>query len=102
MAVSRSVRARPSLAHAGEPLYREIRAVLESARASAYRAVNAAMVRAYWQVGQLMIRRYKPAQNAAVLLDVRNSRRSASRIAFDATRGSDAAVRDAGTSPHTP
>ena len=29
-----------------EPLYRKIEAVLESARAGAYRAVNAAMVRA--------------------------------------------------------
>jgi hypothetical protein len=38
-----------------EPLYREIRAVLESARAGAYRAVNAAMVQAYWQVGQLIV-----------------------------------------------
>jgi len=38
-----------------EPLYRKIEAVLESARAGAYRAVNAAMVRAYWQVGQLIV-----------------------------------------------
>lgn len=38
-----------------EPLYREIRAVLESARAGAYRAVNAAMVQAYWHVGRLIM-----------------------------------------------
>ena len=37
-----------SLARSMEPLYRDIRAVLESARAGAYRAVNAAMVEAYW------------------------------------------------------
>lgn len=45
----------PSLARSAEPLYREIRAVLESARAGAYRAVNAAMVQAYWQVGRLIV-----------------------------------------------
>ena len=45
----------PSLARSAEPLYREIRAVLESARSSAYRAVNTAMVRAYWQVGRLIV-----------------------------------------------
>lgn len=38
-----------------EPLYREIRAILESARAGAYRAVNTAMVQAYWQVGRLIV-----------------------------------------------
>jgi predicted nuclease of restriction endonuclease-like (RecB) superfamily len=36
-------------------LYREIRAVLEQARAGAYRAVNAAMVQAYWHVGRLIV-----------------------------------------------
>jgi len=45
----------PPLARAAEPLYREIRAVLEQARAGAYRAVNAAMVQAYWQVGRLIV-----------------------------------------------
>jgi len=45
----------PSLGRSAEPLYREIRAVLESARAGAYRAVNAAMVQAYWQVGRLIV-----------------------------------------------
>jgi hypothetical protein len=38
-----------------EPLYREIRAVLESARSGAYRAVNAAMVQGYWHVGRLIV-----------------------------------------------
>jgi predicted nuclease of restriction endonuclease-like (RecB) superfamily len=47
--------AAPALARAAGPLYREIRAVLESARAGAYRAVNTAMVRAYWQVGRLIV-----------------------------------------------
>lgn len=45
----------PSLARSADPLYREIRAVLESARSSAYRAVNTAMVQAYWQVGWLIV-----------------------------------------------
>src|SRR6266852_1051528 len=47
--------AAPSLVHAAEPLYREIRAVLESARAGAYRTVNSAMVQAYWNVGRLIV-----------------------------------------------
>jgi predicted nuclease of restriction endonuclease-like (RecB) superfamily len=37
------------------PLYREIRAVLDSARAGAYHAVNTAMVHAYWHVGRLIV-----------------------------------------------
>ena len=45
----------PQVAPSAEPLYQEIRSVLESARAGAYRAVNAAMVRAYWQVGRLIV-----------------------------------------------
>ena len=36
-------------------LYEEIRAVLEKARTSAYRAVNFAMVQAYWQIGYLIV-----------------------------------------------
>jgi predicted nuclease of restriction endonuclease-like (RecB) superfamily len=36
-------------------LYREIRAVLEEARSTAHRAVNTAMVQAYWNVGRLII-----------------------------------------------
>ena len=36
-------------------LYRAVRAVLEQARTSAYRTVNVAMVRAYWQVGCLIV-----------------------------------------------
>lgn len=36
-------------------LYNEIRSVLEEARSSAYRAVNFAMVQAYWQVGYLIV-----------------------------------------------
>ena len=38
-----------------ESLYREVRSVLEQARASAYRAVNVAMVQAYWHVGRLIV-----------------------------------------------
>ena len=65
----------PSLARSAEPLYREIRAVLESARAGAYRAVNAAMVQAYWQVGRLIVEheqggRKRAAYGEAVLDDL--------------------------------
>jgi len=45
----------PRLARSAEPLYQEVRAVLETARSDAYRAVNAAMVQAYWQVGRLIV-----------------------------------------------
>ena len=45
----------PSFARAAEPLYREIRTVLELARTGAYRAVNAAMMQAYWNVGRLIV-----------------------------------------------
>lgn len=38
-----------------DSLYREVRLVLDEARASAYRAVNVAMVRAYWEVGRLIV-----------------------------------------------
>jgi predicted nuclease of restriction endonuclease-like (RecB) superfamily len=38
-----------------ESLYREVRSVLEQARASAYRAVNATMVQAYWHIGRLVV-----------------------------------------------
>jgi len=55
----------PSLARSAEPLYREIRAVLESARAGAYRAVNAAMVQAYWQVGRLIIEHEQKGRHRA-------------------------------------
>lgn len=35
-----------------ESFYAEIRNILEAARYSAYRAVNFAMVEAYWQIGR--------------------------------------------------
>ena len=46
-------------------LYREVRAVLEQARASAYRTVNVAMVRAYWQVGRLIVEHEQGGQERA-------------------------------------
>ncbi len=101
-----------SLARPAEPLYRQIRTVLDSARAGAYRAVNAAMVQAYWHIGRLIveheqggrqrasygealledlgapthhrvrtrIRRDQSTQDATVLSDVPDSRRTASRF----------------------
>lgn len=44
-----------ALTVAPESLYREILAVLESARSSAFRAVNTAMVQAYWHIGRLIV-----------------------------------------------
>jgi len=56
-------------------LYREIRAVVESARTGAYRAVNTAMVRAYWHVGRLIVEheqggKKRAAYGEAVLEDL--------------------------------
>jgi predicted nuclease of restriction endonuclease-like (RecB) superfamily len=78
----------PSLARSAEPLYLEIRAVLESARAGAYRAVNSAMVQAYWHVGRLIVEheqggRKRAAYGAAVLDDL------SQRLTADFGRGFD-------------
>jgi len=67
-------------------LYREIRAVLEQARASAYRAVNFGMVQAYWQVGRLIVEheqggRKRAAYGEAVLDDL------SQRLAVDFGKG---------------
>ena len=71
-----------------ELLYSEIRAVLESARAGAYRAVNAAMVQAYWQVGRLIVEheqggRRRAAYGESVLEDLSR------RLGADFGRGFD-------------
>jgi len=62
-------------ARAMEPLYRDIRAVLDAARAGAYRAVNREMVEAYWHVGRLIVEheqggRRRAAYGEAVLEDL--------------------------------
>ncbi len=49
------VKKREAVAPAVAELYREVRSVLEQARASSYRAVNTAMVQSYWQVGRLIV-----------------------------------------------
>jgi predicted nuclease of restriction endonuclease-like (RecB) superfamily len=38
-----------------ESIYRRIREILESARSGAYRAVNFAMVQAYWHIGRVVV-----------------------------------------------
>ena len=43
-------------------LYGAIRQVLETARQSAYKAVNFAMVQAYWQIGRLIVEDEKTAK----------------------------------------
>jgi len=71
-----------------ESLYREVRSVLEKARTSAYRAVNAAMVEAYWHVGRLIVEdeqkgRRRAAYGEAVLDDLSR------RLTADFGRGFD-------------
>ena len=46
-------------------LYRAVRAVLDQARTCAYRTVNIAMVRAYWQVGWLIVEHEQGGQERA-------------------------------------
>jgi predicted nuclease of restriction endonuclease-like (RecB) superfamily len=46
-------------------LYAEIRAVLEKARSSAYRAVNFAMIQAYWQIGRLIVENEQKGEERA-------------------------------------
>lgn len=60
-----SVRGTSSLARSADPLYQEIRTVLEAARAGAFRAVNAAMVQAYWNVGRLIVEHEQGGQKRA-------------------------------------
>src|SRR3989344_9579392 len=38
-----------------EKTYGNIKSILEEARSSAYRAVNSAMVKAYWQIGKIIV-----------------------------------------------
>ena len=78
---------------APETLYRDIRAVLESARSSAYRAVNTAMVLAYWQVGRLIVEheqggRKRAAYGEAVLDEL------SQRLSADFGRGLTCATCD--------
>jgi len=71
---------------APDTLYRDIRSVLESARSSAYRAVNTTMVQAYWQVGRLIVEHEQGgkdrARYGAALLDT-----LAQRLTADIGRG---------------
>jgi predicted nuclease of restriction endonuclease-like (RecB) superfamily len=76
------------VARLAEPLYQEIRSVLEAARAGAYRAVNVAIVQAYWQVGRLIVEheqggRTRAAYGEAVLDDLSR------RLTADFGRGFD-------------
>jgi predicted nuclease of restriction endonuclease-like (RecB) superfamily len=54
-----------SLAPSARSLYREIRAVLEAARSGIYRAVNVAMVQAYWNVGRLIVEHEQKGRHRA-------------------------------------
>ena len=49
-----------------DSLYRQVRSVLEQARSTAYRAVNFAMVGAYWQVGGLIVEHEQRGRRRAV------------------------------------
>jgi DUF1016 N-terminal domain len=81
-------RKKDALTFAPETLYSDIRAVLEAARSSAFRAVNTAMVQAYWQIGGLIVEheqggRKRAAYGEAVLGDL------SQRLTADFGRGFD-------------
>ena len=81
-------RKKAALAPRADALYRDIKAVLASARSSAYRAVNTAMVQAYWQIGRLIVEheqggRKRAAYGEAVLDDLSR------RLTADFGRGFD-------------
>ncbi|AUD05035.1 DUF1016 N-terminal domain-containing protein [Spirosoma pollinicola] len=48
-----------------QTFYENNRAVLDSTRQNAYRAVNFAMVEAYWQIGQLIVDEEQQGNNRA-------------------------------------
>jgi len=80
--------ARRSPVQAAGPLYRAVCGVLEAARSSAYRAVNTAMVVAYWHVGRLIVEheqvgRQRAAYGEALLDDLSR------RLTADFGRGFD-------------
>ncbi|MCI0487155.1 MAG: DUF1016 N-terminal domain-containing protein [Blastocatellia bacterium] len=45
--------------------YRSIARILEEARATAYRAVNSAMVQAYWQIGRIIVEQEQKGRKRA-------------------------------------
>ena len=45
----------PTLAKSVEAVYQSVAEILEKARSTAYRAVNAAMVQAYWEIGCIIV-----------------------------------------------
>ena len=59
-------RKKNALTSTQDALYRDIHAVLQAARSSAYRAVNTAMVQAYWQVGRLIVEHQQGGRKRAV------------------------------------
>lgn len=49
----------------GNGLYDQIRSILQEARSSAYRAVNFAMVQAYWRIGMLIVEHEEEGESRA-------------------------------------
>jgi hypothetical protein len=48
-----------------ESAYKEIKAILETARLRAYTAVNSAMVQAYWEIGKVITQEEQKGKNRA-------------------------------------
>jgi len=48
-----------------ERLYNDVRSIIETARANAYRAVNFTMVQAYWNIGRTIVEEEQKGGNRA-------------------------------------
>ena len=48
-----------------ERLYNDVRSIIETARATAYRAVNFSMVQAYWSIGRSVVEEEQAGKNRA-------------------------------------
>jgi hypothetical protein len=70
--------------------YERIRAILAEARARAYRAINTAMVAAYWEIGRLIVEQEQRGQQRAeygraLLVDLSGRLKSEFGKGFDRT-----------------
>lgn len=48
-----------------ESVYQEISEILETARSTVYRAVNTAMVKAYWEIGRVIVEEEQKGEQRA-------------------------------------
>jgi len=54
-----------SITRSIEQLYEQVQAVIETSRATVYRAANTAMVHAYWNIGRLIVEEEQKGEQRA-------------------------------------